>query len=124
MARTRELVTDSEQMIAEDLIALPQQVFLRCSQRSFLPGDKKLGSSWNRVGDFRHVLIASQRGQHAGEDLESKVFFITEPVGAALEDADLVVQTLDEPERDLVLRAAVGGDPIPRLFYHLVILII
>ena len=73
------------------------------------------GSSWNRVGDFRHVLVVSQRGQHAGEDLESKVFFITEPVGAALEDANLVVQPLDEAEHDLVLRAAVGGDPLPVL---------
>ncbi len=52
------------------------------------------GSSWNRVGDFKHVLgmtASSQRGQHAGEDLEPEVLFIAEPIGAALEDTDLVV---------------------------------
>jgi len=59
------------------------------------------------------MKASSQRGQHAGEDLEPEVFFIAEPVGAALKDTDFVVQPLDEPERDLVLRAAVGGDPLP-----------
>src|SRR5438128_4174038 len=51
--------------------------------------------------------------QHAGENLEPEVLFVAEPVRAALEDADLVVQPLDEAERDLVLRAAVGRDPLP-----------
>ncbi len=61
---------------------------------------------------------SSQRGQHAGENLEPEVLFIAEPIGAALEDTDLVVQPLDEPERDLVLWAAVGGDPLPVLRNH------
>src|SRR2546422_154293 len=52
----------------------------------------------------------SQHRQHAGEDLEPQVLFVTEAVGATLEHADLVVQPLDEAERDLVLRAAVTGD--------------
>src|SRR5260370_19070228 len=64
------------------------------------------------------MTASSQRGQHAGEDLEPEVLFIAEPVGAALEDTDLVVQPLDEPERDLVLRAAVGGDALPVLLNH------
>jgi hypothetical protein len=34
-------------------------------------------------------------------------------VGAALDDADLVVQTLDEPEGDLVVGMTVGGNAIP-----------
>src|SRR6267143_4118684 len=51
--------------------------------------------------------------EHAGEDLEAEVVLVAEPVRAALEDADLVVQPLDEAERDLVLRAAIGRDPVP-----------
>src|SRR5260370_13621207 len=61
---------------------------------------------------------SSQRGQHAGENLEPQVLFIAEPVGAALEDTDLVVQSLDEPEGDLVFGAAVGGNPVPVLLNH------
>src|SRR5271170_6987955 len=34
-------------------------------------------------------------------------------VGAALDDADLVVQALDEPEGDLVVGMTVGGNSIP-----------
>src|SRR6266851_5911005 len=56
--------------------------------------------------------------QHAGENLEPEVLFVAEPVRAALEDADLVVQSLDEAERDLVLRAAVGRDPLPVPLNH------
>src|SRR5262245_40553365 len=55
----------------------------------------------------------SNRRQHAGEDLEAEVLLIAEPIGATLEDPDLVVQPLDEAERDLVARMAVGRDPGP-----------
>src|SRR5437868_4168782 len=34
-------------------------------------------------------------------------------VGTALDHADLVVQSLDEPEGDLVVRMTVGGNSIP-----------
>src|SRR2546425_5420953 len=34
----------------------------------------------------------SDRRQHAGEDLEAEVLFVAQPVRAALEHADLVVQ--------------------------------
>jgi hypothetical protein len=40
------------------------------------------------------MAARSERRQHAGEDLEAEVLFVTKPVGAALEDADLVVQAL------------------------------
>ncbi len=59
------------------------------------------------------MTARSERWQHAGEDLEPEVLFVAEPVGAAMEDADLVVQPLDEAERDLVLRTAVRRDPVP-----------
>jgi hypothetical protein len=40
-----------------------------------------------------------------------EALLVAEPVRAALEDADLVVQPLDEAERDFVVRTAVGrGD--------------
>jgi hypothetical protein len=38
----------------------------------------------------------------------NKVFLVAQAVGAALDDADLVVEPLDEAERDLVLQPAVG----------------
>src|SRR3989442_11008202 len=55
----------------------------------------------------------SDRRQHAGKDLEPEVLLVAEPVRAALEDADLVVQPLDEAERDFVVRTAVGREPVP-----------
>src|SRR3970040_2510689 len=64
------------------------------------------------------MVAQSDRGEHAGEDLEPEVLFVAEPVRAALEDADLVVQPLDEAKGDFVLRAAVGRDPLPVPFNH------
>src|SRR5437773_2589165 len=64
------------------------------------------------------MMTRSECRQHAGEDLEPKVLFVAEPVRATLEDADLVVQPLDEAERDLVLRATVGRDPLPVALNH------
>jgi hypothetical protein len=63
-------------------------------------------SSGNPVG-------ALQRRQHAGENLEPRIFFVAQAVGAALDHPDLVVEPLDEAERDLVLKPAVGRDPVP-----------
>src|SRR5882724_1706085 len=60
----------------------------------------------------------SDGGQHAGEDLEPEILFIAEPVRATLEHANLVVHALDEAERHLVLRAAVGRDALPVPFNH------
>jgi hypothetical protein len=41
------------------------------------------------------------------------MFFVAQSVCASLDDADLVVEALDESERDLVLGSAVSGDAIP-----------
>jgi hypothetical protein len=43
----------------------------------------------------------------------SQVGFVAQTVGAALDHPDLVLEPLDEAERDLVLRPAVGGDAVP-----------
>ncbi len=37
----------------------------------------------------------------------------------ALEDADIVLQSLDETEQDLVLASVVAGDAVPVTFDHL-----
>src|SRR3954466_8135146 len=59
-----------------------------------------------------------QRRQHAGEDFEPQVVFVVQAVGAALDHPDLVVEPLDEAERDLVLKPAVGSDPVPMTIDH------
>src|SRR5271167_1637526 len=69
----------------------------------------KLGSYGDRVGDFG----GSKRREHAGEDLEAEIFLVFQSVGASLKHADLVVEALDEAERNLVLRFAVSGDAVP-----------
>src|SRR6185437_3558985 len=60
----------------------------------------------------------SQRRQHGREDLEPKVLLIAKPVGASLDDADLVVESLDEAECHLVFRFAVSRDPLPVALDH------
>ena len=56
--------------------------------------------------------------QHAGEDFEPEVFFVAQAIGAPLDHADLVVEPLDEAERDLVLGQAVGGNSVPMTIDH------
>ena len=51
-----------------------------------------IGSSWIRVGDFE----ASQRVEHAGEDLEAQLFLVAQSIGSPLEDSYLVVEAFDE----------------------------
>src|SRR5881397_1284531 len=53
-----------------------------------------------------------------GHDLEFEVFLVPVSVGPALEDADFVVEPLDQAEADLVLRVAVGDDPVPVSLDH------
>jgi len=60
-----------------------------------------LGSSWKRVGRFEGFRVIA--GQHAGEYLQAEVFLITQAIGARLQYTDLVVETFDEAEGDLVL---------------------
>jgi hypothetical protein len=48
-----------------------------------------------------------------------RIFLVLEAVGASLEDADFVVESLDEAERDFVLGFAVSGDAVPVTIDHL-----
>ena len=57
------------------------------------------------------VCCPLQGGQHAGEDLEPQVVLVAQAVSAPLDHPDLVVEPLDEAERDLVVRPAIGRDP-------------
>lgn len=58
-------------------------------------------------------LGARQGRQSAHEDFEMEAILVTQPVAAALDDSDLVVEAFDEPERRLVLGFAVGRDARP-----------
>jgi hypothetical protein len=65
------------------------------------------------------IIFRSKLRQHAGKNLQSKVLFVAQSVGTALKDTDLVVETLDEAERDFVLGSAVGGESIPVTLDHI-----
>jgi hypothetical protein len=64
------------------------------------------------------VIFRSKLRQHAGQDLQAKVFLVATSVGATLKDTDLIVQSLDEAERDLVLGLTVGSGAIPVSLDH------
>jgi hypothetical protein len=57
----------------------------------------------------------SELGQHAGEDLQTKILLVAQAVGTALQHADFVVDSLDEAQGDFVVGMAVGHDPMPVL---------
>src|SRR5487761_2409344 len=59
------------------------------------------------------------RWEHASEYLEPQIFLVAQSVCAALDDANLVVQTFHEPKRDLILCLAIGSDSIPMPINHL-----
>ena len=61
---------------------------------------------------------ASEHRQHAGEDFQTEVLFVAQPVCSSLDDADFVVEPFDEAQRDFVLRFAVSGDAIPVTINH------
>src|SRR6266545_1756691 len=61
---------------------------------------------------------ASQRRKERCDDLELEVVLVAVAVGAVLGNADLVVESLDQAEADLVLGSAVGGDAVPVALDH------
>src|ERR1035437_7321543 len=67
---------------------------------------------WVDLGTFL------QFGQARGQDFQSEIFFVAQAVGAALKDADFVVEAFDEAEGDFVFRPAVGGDAVPVTLDH------
>ena len=57
-------------------------------------------------------------GQHAGEDLQSKVLFVPESVRSPLDNPDLGVHAFHEPEGDFLLQPAVLRDSLPVPLHH------
>lgn len=49
-------------------------------------------------------MTISDLGQHASEDLPAKVFFVPKAVRPPLDNLDLGIDTLDEPQGDFLLR--------------------
>jgi len=58
-------------------------------------------------------VTISDLGKHASEDLQAKVLFVPEAVRPSLDDPDLGVDSLHEPQGELLLRLAVRRDPAP-----------
>ncbi len=46
-------------------------------------------------------------------------FLVAQAIRSSLDDANLVVESFDEAQRDFVLRSAIGGDAIPMTLDHL-----
>ena len=63
-------------------------------------------------------MTISDLGEHAGEDLQAKILFVPEAIRPTLDDPDLGVDPLDEPQRELLLGLAVRRDPTPVPLHH------
>src|ERR1019366_4847814 len=72
----------------------------------------------SRPNRLKRQKSACQGRPSTYEDFEFEIFFVAQAVGAALEDADFVVETLDEAERDVVGRLAVSDDAVPIALDH------
>jgi hypothetical protein len=70
------------------------------------------------VGAFLTKTRAVKHRQRASENLDAKVLFVAQAVGASLDDSDFVVEPLDEAKRDFVLWLAIGGDAGPMAIDH------
>ena len=64
------------------------------------------------------MLPISEFWEHASEDFQAQVFLIPEAISASLDDANLVVQALDESQGHLVVGMAIGHDAVPMSLDH------
>ena len=62
--------------------------------------------------------MRSEGREHGRQHFEAEVFLVAQAIRPPLEDADFVVEALDEPERNLVFGLAVSGDSIPMTLDH------
>ena len=62
--------------------------------------------------------MSSEGGEHGRQHLEAEVVLVAQAIRPPLEDADFVVEALDEPERNLVPGLAVSGDTLPMALDH------
>ncbi len=64
------------------------------------------------------AMSSSDFWQHTGQNLETKVFLVSQSIGPALDDSDLVVDPLDETQRNFVLLVTIRLDAVPVGLYH------
>jgi hypothetical protein len=64
------------------------------------------------------IIACSKLGLHRSQDCPSKAFFVSQPIGATLDDSYLAVQPPDQAERHLVLRLAVSRNAVPVSLDH------
>src|SRR3989304_4131911 len=57
-------------------------------------------------------MTLSDLRQHAGEDLQAKILFVPKAVRPALDDPDLGVDPLHEPQGELLLRLQYAAIPL------------
>lgn len=57
--------------------------------------------------------LSSFPRQEGGQNLEPQVLLVPIAIGAPLNHANLVIQTFDEPQLDLVAMSAIHGDTLP-----------
>src|SRR5512147_263735 len=63
--------------------------------------------------------MISQLRQHRSKDFEAQIFFVSKTVRASLDDANLVVESLDKSQRHFVLGSTVSSNAIPMTLDHL-----
>ncbi len=56
--------------------------------------------------------------EHTREHFQPQVWLIPQAVGPALDDPYLIVESFHESQRHLILRLAMGHNPIPVPVYH------
>ena len=58
-------------------------------------------------------------GKHTSEDLQPQLLLVPQPVGATLEDSNLIVQPFHEAKGNLVVGVTIRGDAVPMPFHQL-----
>src|SRR5665647_2396135 len=112
------------QLAVTSQLGTPSATAIQCATNgSARKGMNISHSSFNKIQAlrvFKWVDLGAflQFGQARGQDFQSEIFFVAQAVGAALKDADFVVEAFDEAEGDFVFRPAVGGDAVPVTLDH------
>jgi hypothetical protein len=64
------------------------------------------------------MALKSQFREHGCENFQPQIFLVAQSICSSLYDTYLVVESLNEAERDLIFWLAVSGDSIPMTLYH------
>jgi hypothetical protein len=63
-------------------------------------------------------VTLSDLRKHTRQDFEPKVFFVSQSVGAPLNDSDLGIESFDKAQRDVFFGRTVGRNPLPVAFHQ------